>query len=209
MAFKLHGLASNIIVCKNGRKHGLATPSWQIGPIGLGIMLCSVGKHGLASNMIMLCNGRKHWLAPSKLHMASIAMKHGLASHNMLMAASSNIILGKIGRQHWLAPSKGHMAITNRKHGLASSIMLGTIGSKHGLAATGMHGLASNMVMLPRIGRKHWLAPSKWYMASMRLNRHVVTRITHNTLPMHMWNIVVCNWDGLGIRLQAGRMHWL
>ena len=102
-----HRLASRMQLqfrlCMVGREKRLATPTWQIAPMGLGIRLCSGGNmHGLASkvhfNIRLSMTGRKQWLA-SKLHLTlrlcmTGKLHGGLASHLWLVTT-----MGTVGRK--------------------------------------------------------------------------------------------------------------
>ena len=166
-----------------GSEKRLATPTWQMAPMELGIRLCSGGNmHGLASklhfNIRLSMTGRKQWL-------------------------------GTVGRKQWLAPSTWHMAtmvMASRKLGLASQmhldIRLCMVGSEKRLATPtwqmapmelgirlcsggNMHGLASKVhfnIRLSMTGRKQWLA-SKLHL-TLRL---CMTGKLHGGLASHLW----------------------
>ena len=90
------------------------------------------------------------------------------------------IKLCMVSRKHWLASHQQHLGI-----------MWVMAGSEHGLAPK-WH-LASKMdIMLCMVGRKQWLASSKLHLGVTWLYMHVMVRLIHIILPMHMRYILLC-----------------
>ena len=86
-----------------------------------------------------------------------------------------------------VGPPQQHLDIMAIKVG----IMLCMVGRKHWLASPQQHvGIMATKVgiMLCMVGRKHWLASPKLHL----FNMHVVVRLIHITLPMHMRDIMLC-----------------